>query len=346
MGSNNPFKNEILRENSISSKKTVSLLDIDDEVAALGTRTFRSMSPGAPINNNTVLRRGNSARVRSSQENKPPVAKGNSISRSSSTASARFRHAEKQYLSDNKSGTSATGLSLQLPTKTPPSLPPRNAGLSHSKSNSSRRRKPQVVKPRQRRNTLLGIDKIDRLDVSGLYEGQASIHHDGPFDPCNPHRNKVSSRSPVAAFSAESLTGSLACVMPSSELPRISLDDGEPLGNELERTTTLADGINKTLSHTFSNPDGSITLAQLGAANEAASSRAKAVLPTVHVSPAEEDELVAGVETLGLGTTTRIEGTPASQAAIQRSLNQKGQGGMSPSSSLRRKRSIVAFFRE
>lgn len=39
---------------------------------------------------------------------------------------------------------------------------------------------------------------IDKLDVTSIY-GTGLFHHDGPFDACNPHRNRKGSRSaPIA----------------------------------------------------------------------------------------------------------------------------------------------------
>ncbi|KAI7197886.1 hypothetical protein KC324_g4082, partial [Hortaea werneckii] len=53
-----------------------------------------------------------------------------------------------------------------------------------------------------------GLDIIDKLDVTGIY-GPGLIHHDGPFDACNPHRNKTSGKSrrpaPMQAFGADSM---------------------------------------------------------------------------------------------------------------------------------------------
>lgn len=47
------------------------------------------------------------------------------------------------------------------------------------------------------------VDRIDLLDVTAVY-GSGAFHHDGPFDACNPYRNKSFLKDPVLAFHKDS----------------------------------------------------------------------------------------------------------------------------------------------
>ncbi|KAK9470098.1 uncharacterized protein V1510DRAFT_302568 [Dipodascopsis tothii] len=145
------------------------------------------------------------------------------------------------------------------------------------------------------------IDKIDKLDVTGIF-GFGSFHHDGPFDACNPHRNKNKKKAPMLAFPADSENNSLS-VAPHQLAPAKDIVSFDPISK--------ADPLHGNVS-------------------------------------------------LGLGSSTFLEGTPASRAAILHQQQQQssrvdpdvnfgslgGAAGVAPfaGGSLTRKKSIVHKF--
>ncbi|KAI6886020.1 Pal1-domain-containing protein [Hortaea werneckii] len=129
-----------------------------------------------------------------------------------------------------------------------------------------------------------GLDIIDKLDVTGIY-GPGLIHHDGPFDACNPHRNKTSGKSrrpaPMQAFGVDSMN----MVLGGSGPLRSKLDLDKIHGTGVEGFTDYA------------------------------STRKQ---DTNIVNPYERFEQVHGDATDGLGTSTFLEGAPASRRDQQR----------------------------
>lgn len=142
------------------------------------------------------------------------------------------------------------------------------------------------------------------------------FHHDGPFDACNPHRNKSSRRlAPVQAFPEDSANNSM-----TGFGPRVEKADH---------------------SHVFGNREPEAfhdyTTASRPSASRAISFDPKATVETVH-----------GTESMGLGTSTFLDGAPASIKAQQaaneerpRSSSDAGfQGG-----GLQRKKSLAQKIR-
>ncbi|KAK5135436.1 hypothetical protein LTR08_005224 [Meristemomyces frigidus] len=142
-----------------------------------------------------------------------------------------------------------------------------------------------------------GLDIIDKLDVTGIY-GQGLFHHDGPFDACNPHRNKngKSNRpTPMQAFPEGSANMALGGSGPLRST--IDLDKFHGRGEE-------------------------------GFSEYAATRKADTA---VVVNPTDRIEQVHGDETFGLGTSTFLEGASASRSAVQRRESEDvggaGEGG-------------------
>ncbi|KAK5110073.1 hypothetical protein LTR62_006318 [Meristemomyces frigidus] len=157
-----------------------------------------------------------------------------------------------------------------------------------------------------------GLDIIDKLDVTGIY-GQGLFHHDGPFDACNPHRNAKGGRrpAPMQAFPEGSANMALGGAGPLRS--RIDLDKFHGRGDE-------------------------------GFSDYAVTRKTDtAIISSVHgVEP------VHGDETDGLGTSTFLEGAPASRAALQRRESEDPQmdaGATGAGSGLTRKKSLVQRFR-
>lgn len=142
------------------------------------------------------------------------------------------------------------------------------------------------------------------------------FHHDGPFDACNPHRNRRRDhRSPMNAFpegSANNVLGPSGPVNKTFDLARFQ-------GTSAEGFTDY---------------------------NSGAARMDKAAQRGSLWNPVERVEQVHGVETVGLGTSTFLEGTPASRNAIQRreseaekearlaGLDPNGAGGLGRKKSL------------
>lgn len=129
------------------------------------------------------------------------------------------------------------------------------------------------------------LDVIDKMDVTGIY-GSSRFHHDGPFDACAPHRNKQGIRGAT----------------PMSAFP--------------------VDGPNNSLA--VEDP----ALASYRTAESVYGRAAENVPPEVAQSsfdPLDRGAKLHGERTRGLGSTTFIDGTPASRDAIEESYTKRTQ---------------------
>ena len=154
------------------------------------------------------------------------------------------------------------------------------------------------------------LDVIDKLDVTSIYgTGCESLslnscnlkltlvvfHHDGPFDACNPHRNRKGSRqAPMQAFPE----GSLNMQMGGSGPLNKHIDLNRYHGREQE-------------AHIDYN-EAAVVDEDAAYIRRANPPREEAFNPTARIEP------VHGEASVGLGTTTFLEGAPASRSAIQR----------------------------
>lgn len=154
--------------------------------------------------------------------------------------------------------------------------------------------------------TPKNVDTIDKMDVTGLFGG--SFHHDGPFDACTPHRNKNSKAAPVLAFPADgpnnSIGGASAKKSALNEVfGREELDDDDiynaKLNNRPLSSSSEANGSTSTLDAIKPNAK---TVTQFDAKGKS--------------------QLVHGPTTVGLGSTTFLDGAPASTAAIRDDIRQ------------------------
>lgn len=130
--------------------------------------------------------------------------------------------------------------------------------------------------------------------LSEMLTNRIVFHHDGPFDACNPHRNKNSRKAPMQAFAADSANNSLGF----GPVPK-KLNHDDYFGNrDPEAYSEWSSG---------KNDDGSY---------RPATTRAHSF------DPKSKTEAVHGDETLGLGTSTFLEGAPASRKAIEEQMQQ------------------------
>jgi hypothetical protein len=155
-----------------------------------------------------------------------------------------------------------------------------------------------------------GLDLIDKLDVTGIY-GPSMIHHDGPYDAVQPHRNrKKDVRAPMEAFPVGSANNSLGGSGPLNS--KIDLDRIHGRGAEgfTDFGSTDAEWKKPRVEAEFS-----------------AKGRA---------------DIIHGEQSHGLGTSTFLEGAPASRKAVQQDM--EAQKAMAESG-LGRKKSIAQRFR-
>ncbi|GAP93009.1 putative Pal1 cell morphology protein [Rosellinia necatrix] len=157
------------------------------------------------------------------------------------------------------------------------------------------------------------LDIIDQLDATSIY-GTGLFHHDGPFDACNPHRNrKGSRRAPMQAFAKDSANNTIGGAGPLNKRPDHALFMGH---DPHDASSMYASGRDpsKSKSHEMELFD-----------------------------PKQRAEFEHGEETLGLGSSTFLEGTPAARTAIAR--NQEETAQEAAESGLGRKKSVVQRFK-
>lgn len=128
------------------------------------------------------------------------------------------------------------------------------------------------------------LDKIDLLDVTGFATSGAGFHHDGPFDACNPNRNKNAKKAPVLAFAKDSTAMSLAAGPPVQPVY---------FGDHVGNVESFAD---------FGSAGHKI--------------RPTVATRSTSFDPASNIDPIHGYESVGLGTTTFLEGAPASRSAM------------------------------
>jgi len=166
------------------------------------------------------------------------------------------------------------------------------------------------------------LDVIDQLDATSIY-GTGLFHHDGPFDACNPHRNRQGSRrAPMQAFPKDSINNTLG--------------GGGPLNKRPDHATFLGNN----------NDEAFKDYARGGAGNSGYEPYSNgAIQPsrpeTTVLSATARVEPIHGEETLGLGTSTFLEGAPASRTAMQRRETEErispAEGGLGRKKSIAQK---------
>lgn len=148
------------------------------------------------------------------------------------------------------------------------------------------------------------------------------FHHDGPFDALNPHRNRKGTRNtPMQAFPKDSLNNSLGGAGPLNAKP----DHKTFLGNHDEDAFL---DYNKS---------------RRGRATDYDEIPVKSSQDPAVFDPLSRGATVHGDESLGLGTSTFLEGTPAAQTDIQRREAETAQENMEIG--LQRKKSLAQRIR-
>ncbi|KAI0805510.1 Pal1 cell morphology protein-domain-containing protein [Xylaria sp. FL0064] len=249
-------------------------------------------------------------------ENIPPQGRGPSSSHRPTRSQEEALRARKMQAGAN--GNKPTGGSPQR--RAEPRLR-RNSDSSVMEkpiTDEERRMREMRHRDRERRhrdgkNRPKKLDIIDQLDATSIY-GTGLFHHDGPFDACNPHRNrKGSRRAPMQAFAKDSANNTIGGAGPLNKRPDHKLF----MGQEPHDASSMFAGVRDP-------------------------SRSK-----VHemdlFDPKQRGDMEYGEQTLGLGSSTFLEGTPAARTAIAR--NQEESAQEAAEAGLGRKKSVVQRFK-
>ncbi|KAJ5561286.1 hypothetical protein N7461_000047 [Penicillium sp. DV-2018c] len=154
------------------------------------------------------------------------------------------------------------------------------------------------------------LDIIDKLDVTSIY-GTGMFHHDGPFDACNPHRNRRGVRTaPMQAFPKGSSNMALGGTGPNNSNIDLNLFHGR-----------MEEGHNDFATAARRNADSGNSFD-----------------PTARVDP------IHGPQSMGLGTSTFLDGAPASRSAMARRQSEN-EGSLAPNTGLARKKSLAQRLR-
>ncbi|KAI0013788.1 Pal1-domain-containing protein [Xylariaceae sp. FL0662B] len=250
---------------------------------------------------------------RGAGENAPPRGRGPPPS-----SSHRPSRSQEEALKSRRmqSGSNSGDRNIAIsPQKRPERRVRRNSDSSMiEKPITDEERKRRRERERRHRDPKTGrrLDIIDQLDATSIY-GTGLFHHDGPFDACNPHRNrKGSRRAPMQAFAKDSANNSIGGAGPLNAKPDHKLFMGQ-------------------------EPHEASEMYGIGH-KEKESSKAEMTF----FDPKQRGEYVRGEETLGLGASTFLEGTPAARTAIQRNQAETAQESLE---GLGRKKSVVQRFR-
>ena len=152
------------------------------------------------------------------------------------------------------------------------------------------------------------------------------FHHDGPFDACNPHRNrKGSQRAPMQAFPKDSANNVIGGSGPVNK----GINLAQFHGRDAEGFT----------DYSASGKTGALPFEPYaGAAAPIRGDAKPGIDRTSNFNPIARAE-IHGDETMGLGTSTFLEGAPAARVAIRRreSDSEAIEGGLSRKRSLAQK---------
>ncbi|ORY67651.1 Pal1 cell morphology protein-domain-containing protein, partial [Pseudomassariella vexata] len=246
------------------------------------------------------------------------------------------RSREEESRRRHQAGASVGGeRTLDSPDKRDKRVPRRNSesSVNAEKPVSEEEKKLRELRRREREKRYrsakggkLPLDPIDNLDKTGL-DGTGYFHHDGPYDALRPHRNrKGSRRAPMQAFPEGSLNNSLGGSGPLNARP----DHATFMGKHDDEAF-------KDYSKTAPRESG-------GAAGGAGGYDAPQRRDQVPVfDPLKRGSILHGDESMGLGTSTFLEGTPAARSAIQRRQAETAQDTFEQG--LQRKKSLAQRIR-
>ncbi|KAJ5328145.1 hypothetical protein N7541_001718 [Penicillium brevicompactum] len=343
-GSNNPFRNRALSPSvagSVSSntrpERPRSTNPFLDDSEALSPQSAPGMASGAMVSPTEKTDISSHTRELFESLSLKPAPQTNRRPSDDRTAASRTRPprerpSERSATSKGKDPLDifADPPSKSASTRAPPRRPRRNSESSvmdrGSKlldvDDSEKRRRERRNREREGRSkdTKDGksrsgrkdrrLDIIDKLDVTSIY-GTGMFHHDGPFDACNPHRNRRGVRTaPMQAFPKGSTNMALGGTGPNNSNIDLNLFHGRQ-----------EEGHNDFATAARRNADSGNSFD-----------------PTARVDP------IHGPQSMGLGTSTFLDGAPASRSAMARRQSEN-EGSLAPNGGLARKKSLAQRLR-
>lgn len=152
------------------------------------------------------------------------------------------------------------------------------------------------------------VDSIDKMDVSSLFGG--SFHHDGPFDAVTPHRNKNAKAPPVLAFPVDGPNNSIGGAPTKKNamnevFGRIDLEDDDDIYQARPKSSPRT-----TVFGASSDPPSA------NGSNTTLNAIKPGSKDLTAFDPRGRVKTVEGPTTDGLGSTTFLDGAPASNKAI------------------------------
>lgn len=150
------------------------------------------------------------------------------------------------------------------------------------------------------------IDTIDKLDVTGFFGG-SKFHHDGPFDACTPQRNKDTRAAPVAAFPIDGPNNSITGMAPEN-----SKDAQYDMVFGIDQAADSSAAIKPRSGSTGDQLNRGYTNGTIIRRADSDDLRSVAVTkPALAQVDAGATEKLYGDTTLGLGSSTFMDGAPA-----------------------------------
>ncbi|KAL1856257.1 hypothetical protein Daus18300_010829 [Diaporthe australafricana] len=185
------------------------------------------------------------------------------------------------------------------------------------KAREKRRREREERKRREGRDrpprVHRDMDLIDKLDATSIY-GTGVFHHSGPYDAVIASRNKAASgRAPMAAFAKDSAN--------------MSIGGSGPLQSRADHSTFMGNATEEAFTDYATSISG------------APPTKKDLAL----FDPHRRASVIHGDETVGLGTSTFLEGTPAARAAVQKAEQENAL--QNPDGGLQRKKSLAQRIR-
>lgn len=196
--------------------------------------------------------------------------------------------------------------------------PHRSHSHSQGGHRSSRRSK-RFVQEKSR-----NVDTIDRLDVTGFFGG-AKFHHDGPFDACTPQRNKDVKAAPVAAFPADGPNNSIKGVQPN-----LTKDDQYDMmfgvnNIDAKDNAEMAKLQQQQQQQQVPSPSPDQQFERATSVDTVSGALGRARISQFDVTNGKK---LVGEESLGLGSTTFVDGAPVYGQAAATAAEKENNSGL------------------
>lgn len=294
----------------------------------MSTQSDRVASPTAEELFDSLILDDDKSSKPKSDENKRPPPKNGQPRPGPNHRPTRSQEEAMRARRIQAGGSSRPGGPSQSPHKRVERRPRRNSDSSllidiekplteeETKQRDARRREKERKHRQQRPNKK--VDVIDQLDATSIF-GIGAFHHDGPFDACNPHRNrKGSRRAPMNAFAKDSANNSIG--------------GSGPLRSRPDHSTFMGTGSNEAF-----------TDYARGSADKDGQKFLTGPRGDAFFDPTSRGDILHGDESLGLGTSTFLEGTPVARAVMQK--REAEQAAESAEGGLQRKKSLAQRIR-